>query len=92
MIALDTLAIARDLAGKGFTQQQAEAVAEAVRQVAGMPDISGLASKADLATLRAELTAEIKAASYDNLKWVFIMIMGSVVVNLGGAALLRLLH
>jgi hypothetical protein len=52
---LDTLAIVRDLRKHGFTQEQAEAISDAVRQAAGLPDVSVLATKADIATLKNDI-------------------------------------
>lgn len=57
----DTLSIARQLAAAGIEPEQADAIAEAVK-TAAEHDASGidtktLATKADLAELRAELAA-----------------------------------
>ncbi len=49
--AFDTLAVTRQLKAKGFDSDQADAITEAVR--AGVT--GGVAAKADLAELRADL-------------------------------------
>jgi hypothetical protein len=138
-VMLDTLSITRRLRGAGFTEEQVDAVAQAVRDAASLPDISHLATKEDLALTRAELksdVAELKAelkiefaelkteftdqkaeltgkvaeirtdvtgklavvsgaiagAKTETLKRVFVMIMGSLALNLGGmAGLIKLL-
>ena len=50
----DALAAARDIEAAGLERAQAEAIAGAVRQAAGA-DRGELATKADLANLRADL-------------------------------------
>ena len=53
--AFDTLAVTRQLKARGFSSDQAEAITEAVR--AGVT--GGVATKADMAELKAELTWRI---------------------------------
>ena len=57
----DTLAIARQLAAAGIRPEQADAITEAVKTAAehdaGGIDTKNLATKADLAELRTEITA-----------------------------------
>ena len=55
-MAIDTLKVAKRLREAGFTEPQAEAVIAAVQDGTEAAD---LATKADLAELRAELKAEI---------------------------------
>ena len=50
----DTHAIARTLTDADLTQEQADAITNAIRQAAEH-DMAGLATKADLAELRVEL-------------------------------------
>ena len=50
----DALAAARDLEAAGIERRQAEAIAEGMRRAAGA-DHAELATKADLAELRADL-------------------------------------
>jgi hypothetical protein len=52
--SLDTHEIVKDLKSAGFTDEQAEAVTRAVKKAQDL-DLSSLATKADLAELRAEL-------------------------------------
>jgi membrane-bound ClpP family serine protease len=81
--ALDTHQTVKDLTAAGFTDAQAEALTQALRHVQQI-DLSDLATKADLAAVRAEMAtkadlailraeletkmAELKA---DILRWVF---------------------
>jgi hypothetical protein len=74
MTILDTLSIARDLRKAGFSEQQAEAVATVVRQAAGMPDISNLATKDDVRVGLAELKADLQ-------RWTIGLVFGAVVFN-----------
>jgi hypothetical protein len=55
-MAIDTLKVAKRLREAGFTEPQAEAVIAAVQEATGGAE---LATKADIADLRAELKAEI---------------------------------
>jgi hypothetical protein len=84
-VLLDTLSIARRLRDAGFSQQQAEALTDAVRSAAGLPDISHLATKDDLqiaiSELRTELRVAISGAKTEILKWVVGMILGSTLIN-----------
>ena len=58
--AFDTLTAARRMEEAGMKREQAEAVAEAVRSAAEA-DLEHLATKSDLAAVRAELKADIAA-------------------------------
>lgn len=81
MAILDTLTISRNLRDAGFTEKQADALTAAVRQAAGV-DLSHLVTKADLLEAKNEI-----------LKWIFGMIMGSVLLNLVAVAgLIKLMH
>ena len=77
----DTLAIARQLKGVGIEPEQAEAVADAVRQAAEHQgvDATVLATRADLATLEARL-----------IKWVVGIVLA--VAGLQTAALFAFLR
>jgi hypothetical protein len=96
----DTLAIARDLRQHGFTQDQAEAVADAVNQAAGLPDLTVLATKDDLAALAtkdelraaiADVRSVITGSQNDILKWIIGLVVSSWLVNVGTMlALVRL--
>jgi hypothetical protein len=52
--ALDTHQTVKDLTAAGFTDAQAEALTQALRQVQQI-DLSDLATKTDLAAIRAEI-------------------------------------
>ena len=58
--AFDTLTAARRMEEAGMKREQAEAVAEAVRSAA-KADLEHLATKADLAAVKAEIKADIAA-------------------------------
>ena len=57
----DSLTAAHDLEAAGFERRQAEALAKAMRDVAGA-DREEFATKADLAALRADMTATLYRA------------------------------
>ena len=59
--AFDALAAARNLEAAGLERAPAEAIAGTVRDATGA-DREQLATKADLATLRAEMRADLAAA------------------------------
>ncbi len=63
--ALDTHETVKRLTAAGFTDAQAEALTEAVKQAVDL-DLSNLATKTDIAEIRREI-AEVKA---DLVKWV----------------------
>ena len=63
-IAFDTLAAARALAQAGFEDRQAEAVTGVVRHAVGA-DRDTLATKADVAALRADLDTGLAASRAD---------------------------
>ncbi len=74
--ALDTHQTVKDLTGAGFTDAQAEALTQALRQVQNI-DLSNLTTKAEFGELRSEMKtefaevrremAELKA---ELIKWV----------------------
>jgi hypothetical protein len=84
-VLLDTLSIARGLREAGFSQQQAEALTDAVRSAASLPVITHLVTKNDLriaiGELRAELRVAINEAKAETLKWVVGMILGSTLIK-----------
>ena len=60
-VAFDTLTAARDLEAAGIERRQAEAIAGTVR-TATAAERETLATKADLAELRADIQADLHAA------------------------------
>ncbi|HVY33105.1 MAG TPA: hypothetical protein VG960_01670 [Caulobacteraceae bacterium] len=58
-MALDTYALALSYKKVGFTDEQVEAMVDAARKTSGLPDISQLATKADIDTSIAKLKAEL---------------------------------
>jgi hypothetical protein len=85
--ALDTHQTVKNLTAAGFTDAQAEAVTDALRRVQEIDlsdlatkadltrEVAGIrmemATKADLAVLRAELEAKMADLKADILRWVF---------------------
>ena len=74
--ALDTHQTVKDLTAAGFTDAQAEALTQALRQVQQI-DLSDLTTKADLAELRNEMKLEFAAVrrkmaetKTELIKWV----------------------
>ncbi|SRR5579875_506073 len=105
-IAFDSLSAARQLRERGIPQEQAEAIADAIR-VAKDTDFSHLVTKEELnafkSDLRAELTelkAELKTSIADTrselIKWMFggfISMAGLLVAVIGvGVSILSKLH
>ena len=76
-IAFDTLKLAKRLREGGFSETQAETVADALRESFSSGD---LATKTDVAMLRAEV-ADVKA---EIIKWMFgaMLAQGALVVTL----------
>ena len=72
--AFDTLAAARALRDAGMNLAQAEAVAEMVHEAVNTSD---LATRADVATLRAELRADL-AALETRLTWRMFLVVGGL--------------
>ena len=58
-MTFDTLTYARRLKASGFTDQQAETLAEATRELVVQDFASGFATKADLAAVEQRLLAAI---------------------------------
>ena len=71
--AFDTLTAARALEAAGIERRQAEAIAEGMRRAAGA-DRDELATKADLADVRADL-----AALEARLTWRLVGIAAAIV-------------
>ena len=80
--AFDTLATAHALETAGIGRQQAEAIAGVVRQ-ATEASREELATKADLAALKAELKAEIKAEIAALKADMLKLAIGIVLANAG---------
>jgi DNA-binding transcriptional MerR regulator len=95
-MSIDTLKVARRLREAGFSEPQAEALVEAVREgaddaeLATKHDLALLESalRAEIATVRAEmremeqrLIAKIEAVTAASMNRVVGMILGTVLVN-----------
>ncbi len=85
--AFDTLQAAKRLKEAGFSNDQAEAVANVLResQVAGVAD---LATKADLLVLKTDLMAAMSDLKADIFKWIVPLLLGQSALT---AALVKLL-
>lgn len=68
-IAFDTLKLARKLEAAGFPPKQAGDTGGALAE--SLAEVTGLATKDDLAQLEARLRAEIEAIKAKILKWLF---------------------
>ena len=66
--ALDTHQTVKDLTAAGFTDAQAEALTGALRRVQDI-DLSSLATKSDLAELRAATKPDLAEAKAEMIKW-----------------------
>jgi hypothetical protein len=58
-MAFDTHEAANRFKAAGFTDDQVEAQVDVTRRTTSLPDVSSLASRADLAELRSDLKAEM---------------------------------
>ena len=79
-IAFDTHKFVKHLTEKGFTEEQAEALA--IEQVNLLN--SNLATKTDIEALRQETRANMEALKVDLLKWIFgaLIAQGGLIVAL----------
>lgn len=84
--AFDTLRIARRLQGAGFTPEQAAGFAEAFADSM----VTDLATKADLAELRAEfrlecerLRTDIAASRSEVIRWVVPLVLAQMALTVG---------
>lgn len=71
-ITFDTLKYAKRLKEAGFTESQAEAFAEALKDAQGAADF---ATKADFRELEHRLRAELASLKGDVIKWVAGMLL-----------------
>ena len=88
-VAFDTYRFVKHLTESGFTEQQAEALAEEQTAVLN----GNLATKADLAKLEVALKADIKVeiaqAKYETIKWTIGIVLA--VAALQTTVMLRVL-
>ncbi len=90
VVAFDTHAAVKDMSAAGFTGEQAEAVTRAMQQARDI-DLSNLATKTDLATLKGDLTTTIADTRADILKWMISSFGTQTVVIIGTVlAIMRL--
>lgn len=84
-IAFDTHQFVKHLTANGFTEQQAEALADEQVNLLN----SNLATKADIEALRLSTEAKIEAIKADLLKWIFglVLSLGGLMVGLFALAI-----
>jgi hypothetical protein len=80
-ITFDTLKLARKLEAAGFPQKQAADTAEALADSLG--EVSDLATKADLAELKAELKADLRSELNAQLRWMIGTMLVVAVLAVG---------
>jgi hypothetical protein len=92
-ITFDTLKLARKLEAAGFPHRQAADTAEALADSLG--EVSDLATKADLAELKAELKAdmaelgaEIRSELNTHLRWLIGTMIGVAALAVAASKLL----
>jgi len=80
-VTFDTHEFIRTLESAGMPTEQAEAISSAVRKAQANADV---ATKGDVAALRAEVRAEIRelAAKVDLIKWLLGIVLVAVIVPL----------
>ena len=64
---IDTIQISKKLRGAGFSQQQAEAIAQSMLEI---PDWANLASKTDLAVTTAQMKSELAKLKAELIYWI----------------------
>jgi hypothetical protein len=85
-ITFDTPKPARKLEAAGFPHKQAADTAEALADSLG--EVSDLATKADLAELKAELKADLRSELNAQLRWIVGTIIGVAALAVAAAKLL----
>ena len=85
-ITFDTLKLARKLEAAGFPQKQAADTAEALALSLG--EVSDLATKADLAALKAELKADLRSELNAQLRWMIGTMIGVAALAVAASKLL----
>jgi hypothetical protein len=86
-IPMDTYKIVKRLREAGFTDVQAETVTDVLRGGRDA-DLSQVATKADLTSLKSELKAELAEVKADLFKWSLPLLLGQAALI---AALVKLL-
>ncbi len=71
-ITIDTYKLVANLKTRGFTEEQAIGVTEAIQEI----DLSEMATKGDLITLKSDLKAEFADFRAEIFKWAVPMLIG----------------
>jgi hypothetical protein len=69
---VDTYKLITNLKARGFTEEQAQGVTEAINEI----DLSHLATKADIAELKAEIRTTSSELKADIFKWIVPLLLG----------------
>ena len=86
-VDFDTLQASEELTAAGMEPGQAKTLARLLKR-SSTADLLNVATKQDLALLRAELEAKIEGAKTDMIRWMFGVAVGQIAVI---AALVKLL-
>jgi hypothetical protein len=78
-LKIDTLKFAKELTGAGLTQEQAEAIVRGLSDA----DTSDLATKADLAQLRADMKADIAELKAEIFRFMYLQAMTVIGLTVG---------
>jgi hypothetical protein len=71
-VIFDTYKLVNMLIDRGFTQEQANGVREAVEQI----DLSNLATKADLQSVKSDIKADFSDFRAEIFKWAVPVLIG----------------
>ena len=86
-VAFDTHRAVKALREAGVEERQAEALTQVVQQTADLPDVSILATKADLGVLKADLEGAISKLE-TKLTWLIVVLGALGAFANGGFAFL----
>ena len=82
-IAFDTLKFAKHIVNSGFTQQQAEGLAEGLAEQQKALLDNNLATKVDLAQVEANLKIDLANLKTDMIRWNFGIMLAMAAIFFG---------
>ncbi len=99
-MAFDTHAAAKAFERAGFTEAQVEALIDVTRQTTLLPDVSTLATKADLLDVKTGLAADIRTSVADlraeiataKVQAITVILSGMAVITALGTVLSKLMR
>lgn len=91
-VMFDTHEAAKEFGAAGFSEAQVEALLNVTRRTAALPDISNLATKADLADLKVEISEVRTDIAAAKLHVVVATLAGMVAITTIGTVLSRLIR